>query len=83
MKYRLAILIGALAIIALGIATYVQTADNFTACASTIGGLVKAFDPASARACTNVNVEHYGSIAIMILGGVVVLIGSMAGRKSS
>ncbi len=83
MKYRLAVLIGALAIIAVGIVVYVQTADNFTACASTIGGLVKAFDPASARACANINTEHSGSIAIMILGGVVVLIGSIAGRKSA
>ena len=83
MKYRLAPIIGALAVIAVGIVMYVQTADNFTACSSTIGGLVKAFDPASARACTNVATEHYGSIAMMILGGVVVLIGSIAGRKSA
>ena len=83
MKYRLALIIGALAIIAVGIVMYSQTADNFTACASTIGGLVKAFDPASARACADVTTEHYGSIAMMILGGVVVLIGSIAGRNSS
>jgi hypothetical protein len=83
MKYRLAIVLGALAIIAVGIVLYTQTADNFTACASTIGGLVKAFDPASARACANVNAEHYASITMMILGGVAVLIGSMSGKRSA
>lgn len=83
MKYRFALIIGAIAIIAVGIVLYSQTADNFTACASTIGGLVKAFDPASARECANVNAEHYGSFAIMILGGVVLLTGAVAGKKSA
>jgi hypothetical protein len=82
-KYRLTTVIGAIGIIAVGILLYVNTADNFTACASVIGGLVRAFDPASARACANVNAEHYGSIAIMVLGGVVLVTGAIPRKKSA
>jgi hypothetical protein len=82
-KYRLAILIGAIGIIVVGILLYVNTGDNFAACASAIGGLVRAFDPASARDCANVNTEHYGSIAIMILGGVILLSGWLPRKKST
>ena len=83
MKYRLATLAGAIVVIAVGIVLYLQTADNFAACASMIGGLVRAFDPASARECARVNAEHYGSIAIAVFGGVVLLIGLIPGKKSA
>jgi hypothetical protein len=74
---------GAIAIIAVGVILYIQTSDNFAACASTIGGLVKAFDPASARECARVNMEHYGSIALMVFGGIVLFIGLIPGKKPS
>jgi hypothetical protein len=73
---------GAIGIIAIGILLFVNTGNDFSACASTIGGLVRAFDPASARECANVNTEHYGSIAIMVLGGVVMLSGLVPRKKS-
>jgi hypothetical protein len=80
-KYRPAILAGAIGIIAAGIVLYMRTADDLTACASTLGGFVRALDPASARACASVNAEHDASIAIAVFGSIVMLAALVRGKR--
>lgn len=78
---RLATLAAAFLLVAFGIVLYLRSADNFTACKSTIGGIVQSLDPASARDCGDAKTEHYAGIAIMILGGVALLAGSIPVKK--
>lgn len=81
MKQRIATIVGAIGIIAVGVVLYEQTAADVAACTSTIGGLVRALDPASARDCANANVEHDGGIAIFIVGALALLIGLVWGKR--
>jgi len=82
-KQRIATIIGAIGLIAVGAAVYEQTAANVATCASTIGGFVRALDPASARECATANAEHVGGIAMFVLGAVVLLIGLIPGKRSA
>jgi hypothetical protein len=80
---QLAILASAIVLIVVGIILYVHSDDNFAACQSTIGGIVRALDPGSARDCANVKTQHYASIAIMLIGGVALLAGFIPAKKAA
>jgi hypothetical protein len=80
---QLVTILAAAVLIAAGYALYVRSSDRFAACQSTFGGIVRALDPASARDCGDVKNQHFGSIALMGLGGIVLLIGLFVPTRRS
>jgi hypothetical protein len=77
----MSLIVIAVVLIAAGYALFVHSSDNFAACQSTIGGIVRMFDPGSARGCADAKNQHYGSIALMGFGAVVLLVGIFVPRR--
>lgn len=83
MNNRLAIFASAIVLIVVGTILYARSDDRFAACQSVIGGIVRALDPGSARDCANVKTQHYGGIAVIVIGGVALLSGFIPAKKSA
>jgi hypothetical protein len=76
-------ILAAVVLIAAGYALYARSADRYASCQSTLGGIVRQLDPASGRDCADVKNQHFGSIALMGLGGIVLLLGIFVSRPRS
>ena len=83
MKNQVAILAVAIIVLVAGIVMYVHSDNNYAACQSTIGGIVRALDPASSRDCENAKNERYAGIAIMVVGAIALLAGAFPARKTA
>jgi len=80
---RITTLAVAVVLVAVGIALYVHSSDNYAACKSTIGGIVRALDPASARDCADAKTQYVGSIVLIVVGGLAFVAGLVPGRNRS
>ncbi|HEY5095772.1 MAG TPA: hypothetical protein VII69_11705 [Candidatus Eremiobacteraceae bacterium] len=78
---RFATLAVAIVLVAIGIALYVHSSDNYAACKSTIGGIIRALDPASARDCADAKTQYVGSIVLIVVGGLAFVAAVIPGRK--
>lgn len=80
---RIATLAVAVLLVAVGIALYVHSSDSNATCKSTIGGIVRALDPASARDCADAKTQYVSSIVLIVVGGLAFVAGLMPSRSRS
>ena len=74
-------LIAAIICIAVGYLLFANSSSMYDECQSGFGMFVRSLDPNTVNQCNQYSLEHFGSIAIMGLGGIFLLIALLVPRR--